>query len=90
MRWSGKSSAMCNRRANWPGANQLGASKIQPGQIAYFRRLADGENDSECPNHEATAERENEQQPNWEVRELDYAFTDDVTATDYVGNSGSD
>src|SRR5437867_1964559 len=58
MRWFGKSSAMCNRRANWPQCNQVGASKIQPGQIAYFGRLADGENDSKRADYEAATKRE--------------------------------
>ena len=58
MRSSGKSSAMCSRRANWLGCNQLGASKIQPGHIADSRSLADGEDDSERTNHEAATKRE--------------------------------
>jgi len=89
MRWSGRSTAMCNRRANWPGCNQLAASKIQPGQIAYFGRPSDGEDDSERTDHEAATEREDQQQPNREVRQVDQAIADEMTATDKIGNSGS-
>ncbi len=90
MRWSGKSSAMCNRRANWPRDNRAGASKIQPGQIAYFGRLADGEDDSERADHEAAAKREDQQQPNREVRHLDHALANHAAAAGKeVRDSGS-
>ena len=91
MRSSGKSNATCNRRANWPECNQLGASKIQPSQISYFRRLADGEDDCERANHEAATKREDQQQPNREVRHLDHALANQAAATGKeVSHPGSD
>src|SRR4029077_993500 len=91
MRWSSKSSAMCNRRANWRRRNQLGASKIQPGQIADFRSLADSEDDSERADYEAATKREDQQQPNREIRHLDHALANKGAATGKeVGHSGSD
>src|SRR5204863_7552598 len=88
--WSRKSSAMCHQRANLARRNQLGASKIQPGQIADFRSLADGEDDSERADHEAAAKREDQQQPNREVRHLDHALANQAAATGKeVRDSGS-
>jgi hypothetical protein len=81
---------MCNRRANWSRHNQLGRLKVQPSQIAYFRRLSNGKDDSERADYEAATKGEDQQQPNGEVRELDYTFADNVTASDYVGNAASD
>src|SRR5215831_5300216 len=80
---------MCNRRANWLRRKAEAALKIQSSQIANFGRLTDREDDRKSPDYEAAPEGEYKQQPNREVRQLGYAFADDVTATDYVGNSAS-
>ena len=72
---------MCNRRANWPECDQLGALKIQPRQIADFRSLADGEDDRERADHKAAAKREDQQQPNREVRYLAHALANQAAAT---------
>ncbi len=70
---------------------ELGASKIQPGQISYLGRLANGENDSERANDESATKREDQQQPNREVRHLNHSLANQAAATGKeVSHSGSD
>src|SRR6202043_1934101 len=89
MRSCTRSNAMCSRRASCRRRKQGAGSKLQPAKIAHLRRLADGEDDSEGAHHEAAAEREHEQQPNWEIRQLDHAFTDE-SAGKHVSDPASE
>src|SRR5207249_5137185 len=80
-----------NRPASCAGHNRDSGSKREPGKISRLWRLADSKDDSEGANQQAATEREHEQQPNREVRQLDHAFADKAAAAGkQVGNSASE
>src|SRR5947207_13275776 len=91
MRSPVRSHLTSNRPASCAGHNRDYGSKPQPGKISHLWRLADSKDDSEAANQQAATEREPEQQPNREVRQLDHAFAAKAPAArKQVGNSPSE